>query len=71
MNREMTKQGTQYIKIESLTTDVCYVNANAIKKFSFYENVLHIWFIDGEFERFEGIDSARFLARLDLAGLLV
>ena len=65
MNREITKQGTQYIKIESLTTDVCYVNANAIKKFSFYEGDLYVTYPDDKIDRFECKDVHGFLNTLN------
>lgn len=65
MNREIIKQGTQYIKLTDTYKNIVYVNVNTIKKFSFYEGQLVVTYLDDKVDNFECKDARRFLNGLD------
>lgn len=65
MEREIIKQGTQYIKLIDMFNNIVYVNVNSIKKFSFYEGGLYVTYPDDKVDRFECKDVHGFLNTLN------
>lgn len=65
MEREIIKQGTQYIKLIDMFNNIVYVNVNSIKKFSFYEGDLYVTYPDDKVDRFECKDVHGFLNTLN------